>query len=105
MSQTKELKFYRNPELRARIVREVGLDPGDRFQRDGHVGILQSQWVEVVLALTDRSREEVEQLALVDLYEIACEAAGGEYREHAGNPWGVTRENLKHILRTLEGQR
>lgn len=101
--RSERLQYLRNNELRAEIVAAVGGDPA-RFQGADSRYMRKAHLVNVADTLQPADSDvEPRALQLGQLYEYICRWAGGEYEPNAGSPWGINRDNLKHIHRSVGG--
>lgn len=100
---TVQLKYRRNNELRAEIVREVGGDPS-RYETGGaSCGLCKADLVRIAETVT--SHDEPSELTLRGLYNTLDAAVDGMNHSHnAGNTWGIERENLKALHRAVHDE-
>jgi ribosomal protein S27AE len=101
-SGTERLKYLRNNELRQEIVFAVGGDPSE-YDRDETYNLRKADLVRVVEAVADR--ENPQELTVRGLYDLLDESVPEMDHEHnAGNTWGIRREDLKAIHKTVDGR-
>jgi len=93
-----DLQYLRNRDLRERISRMVGIDPGSRYRDDHGAGMPKVVVVEVAREL---GVERVDDRDLEELYRGICDALGVERPSSSGNLWGLRRQVLKEIVREL----
>lgn len=93
------LRYHRNPDLRERLSRHAGVEPGDRYrERDGGVGMPK----EVVAELAhDVGVDSADSLSLEGLYREICKALDMEPPASTGNLWKLRRAVLKELVRRL----
>jgi len=96
---SQDLKYLRNRDLRERISRLVGVEPGSRYRDDHGAGMPKVAVVEVARKL---GVELVDDRELEELYRGICDAVEKDRPHSSGNLWGLRREVLKEIVRRLQ---
>jgi len=91
-----DLKFKTNRELRRDIAYTVGGDP-TRYADSKHLNKADLMRLAETLDV-----ERAAEMNLDGLYEAICESVGQEWTANAGHPWGINRDNLKAIHRTID---
>jgi hypothetical protein len=95
----KQLEYLRNADLRERISRVVGVEPGTRYRDDAGAGMPKDVVARVAREL---GVARVDDRDLEELYRGVCDALGVERPSSSGNLWGLRREVLKEIVRELQ---
>jgi hypothetical protein len=100
---TAQLKYRRNNDLRAEIVRAVGGDPSRYETAESTCGLCKADLVRIADTVT--SRDEPSELTLRELYDTLDAAVSGmDHSHNAGNTWGIRREDLKALHRTVHDE-
>ena len=95
------LRYLTNGEIREQIAYTAGGDP-TRYGADSDRGLCKADMLRIAEQVRPDGDETVlEDCTLSELLKLVCVWSGGEYRGNAGQQWGVQRENLKKIHRTL----
>lgn len=98
------LTYLNKGQLREEIAYVVGADP-TRYGIDSDRGLCRDDMERIATQLKPAdSGLDVRKCQLGKLYEVCCRWAGGEYQPNAGNPWGISRQNLKKIHRAVDGR-
>jgi len=100
---TAQLKYRRNNELRAEIVRAVGGDYSRYETAEATCGLCKADLVRIADTVT--SRDEPSELTLRELYDALDAAVPGmDHSHNAGNSWGISREDLKALHRAVHDE-
>lgn len=101
MSQAGPLKHLQTGEIREQIAYTIGSDP-TRYTGDRRRNLKKKEIVKIAERLQPEDSDyELVFMNLAELYEHVCNWAGGEYQKQSGNQWGLCRDNLKLIHRSI----
>jgi len=97
-SKDYNLKYHQNWELRREIAYLAGVET-ERYRYDGQNR--QRLRKAHLYKIAHELGNPPDELTLAELYPWICGNCGVEYNGNAGNQWGLGREQLKAIFRSL----
>jgi hypothetical protein len=97
-----DLKYKQAHELREEILREAGVDPGERFEKYPYKGIRKANLLFVVAKLQPPGEEyDFAEMKLTNIYQLLSQWAGIEHEPNSGQDWTMNRDLLKALHREI----